>query len=151
MGRILIFSYRNYCSVLSVTLSSLPAEPKRYSVDWLCFSINPPFLFGLLVVNFSSHTHTHTRTHTHTHTHIYIYICVCVCVCVCEWERERERERERETKWIELDKYVERDIRNIYIYIYIYIYTCNNTVTIWGIIHSRIWKQLTQSRPEDQT
>ena len=30
------------------------AEPKRYSVDWLCFSINPYFLFGLLVVNFSS-------------------------------------------------------------------------------------------------
>ena len=29
------------------------AEPKRYSVDWLCFSINPHFLFGLLV-NFSS-------------------------------------------------------------------------------------------------
>ena len=29
-------------------------EPKRYSVDWLCFSINPYFLFGLLVVNFSS-------------------------------------------------------------------------------------------------
>ena len=30
------------------------AEPKRYSVDWLCFSINPYFLFGLFVVNFSS-------------------------------------------------------------------------------------------------
>ena len=30
------------------------AEPKRYSVDWLCFSINPHFLFGLLVVNYSS-------------------------------------------------------------------------------------------------
>ena len=30
------------------------AEPKRYSVDWLCFSINPYFLFGLLIVNFSS-------------------------------------------------------------------------------------------------
>ena len=30
------------------------AEPKRYSVDWLCFSINPYFLLGLLVVNFSS-------------------------------------------------------------------------------------------------
>ena len=30
------------------------AEPKRYSVDWLCFSINPHFLFGLFVVNFSS-------------------------------------------------------------------------------------------------
>ena len=30
------------------------AEPKRYSVDWLCFSINPHFLFGLLVFNFSS-------------------------------------------------------------------------------------------------
>ncbi len=30
------------------------AEPKRYCVDWLCFSINPHFLFGLLVVNFSS-------------------------------------------------------------------------------------------------
>ena len=25
------------------------AEPKRYSVDWLCFPINPHFLFGLLV------------------------------------------------------------------------------------------------------
>ena len=30
------------------------AKPKRYSVNWLCFSINPHFLFGLLVVNFSS-------------------------------------------------------------------------------------------------
>ena len=30
------------------------AELKRYNVDWLCFSINPYFLFGLLVVNFSS-------------------------------------------------------------------------------------------------
>ena len=30
------------------------AEPKRYSVDWLCFSINPHFLFGSFVVNFSS-------------------------------------------------------------------------------------------------
>ena len=30
------------------------AEPKCYSVDWLCFSMNPHFLFGLLVVNFSS-------------------------------------------------------------------------------------------------
>ena len=30
------------------------AEMKCYSVDWLCFSINPHFLFGLLVVNFSS-------------------------------------------------------------------------------------------------
>ena len=30
------------------------AELKRYSVDWLCFSINPYFLFGLHVVNFSS-------------------------------------------------------------------------------------------------
>ena len=30
------------------------AELKRYSVDWLCFSINPHFLFGLFIVNFSS-------------------------------------------------------------------------------------------------
>ena len=30
------------------------AELKRYSADWLCFSINTPFLFGLRVVNFSS-------------------------------------------------------------------------------------------------
>ena len=45
------------------------AEQKRYSVDWLCFSINPHFLFGLFVV-----------THTHTHTHIYIYIYIYIAV-----------------------------------------------------------------------
>ena len=30
------------------------AEPKLYSVDWLCFSINPYFLLRWLVDNFSS-------------------------------------------------------------------------------------------------
>ena len=40
------------------------AEPKRYSVDWLFFSINPYFLFGLLVVNI----------------YIYIYIVANCCV-----------------------------------------------------------------------
>ena len=66
------------------------AEPKRYSVDRLCFSINPHFLFGLLVVNFSSqivgllsiiffhiyiYIYTHTHKQTHTHTHLYFDQC----------------------------------------------------------------------------
>ena len=47
------------------------AEPKRYSVDWLCFSINPYFLFGLLVVNFSSQI---VGLLSIIFFHIYIYI-----------------------------------------------------------------------------
>ena len=42
------------------------AEPKRYSVNWICFSINPHFLFKLLVVNFSSYIYIY----------IYIYIVI---------------------------------------------------------------------------
>ena len=59
--------------------------------DWLCFSINPHFLFGLLVVNFSSYVYIylykfincqsvmdngkwHSTLYTHTNTHMYICI-----------------------------------------------------------------------------
>ena len=52
------------------------AEPKRYSVDWLCFSINPYFLFRLLVVNFSSQI-------VGLLSIIFFHIYVCVCACVC--------------------------------------------------------------------
>ena len=48
------------------------AEPKRYSVDWLCFSINPHFLFGLLV-NFSSKI-VGLLSIIFFHIYIYIYI-----------------------------------------------------------------------------
>ena len=48
------------------------AEPKRYSVDWLCFSINPYFLFRLLV-NFSSQT-VALLSIIFFHIYIYIYI-----------------------------------------------------------------------------
>ena len=49
------------------------AEPKRYSVDWLCFSINSHFLFGLLVVNFSSQI-VGLLSIIFFHIYIYIYI-----------------------------------------------------------------------------
>ena len=65
------------------------AEPKRYSVDWLCFSINPYFLFGLFVVNFSSQI-------VGLLSIIFFHIYMCVYMCV--WEREKEREREWERK-----------------------------------------------------
>ena len=53
------------------------AEPKRYSVDWLCFSINSYFLFGLLVVNFSSQI---VRLLSIIFFHIYIYIYRIICI-----------------------------------------------------------------------
>ena len=59
------------------------AEPKRYSIDWLCFSINPYFLFGLLVVNFSSQI---VGLLSIIFLHIYIYIYIYICVCVCVWK-----------------------------------------------------------------
>ena len=49
------------------------AESKRYSVDWLCFSINPYFLFGLFVVNFSSQI-VGLLSIIFFHIYIYIYI-----------------------------------------------------------------------------
>ena len=55
------------------------AEPKRYSVDWLCFSINPYFLFGLLVVNFSSQI-VGLLSIIFFHIYIYIYIYIYICL-----------------------------------------------------------------------
>ena len=59
------------------------AEPKRYSVDWLCFSINPYFLFGFFIVNFSSQIvgllsiiffHICIYIYIYIYAHIYIVI-----------------------------------------------------------------------------
>ena len=62
------------------------AEPKRYRVNCLFFSINPYFLFGLFVVNFSSQIVgllSIIFLHKYIYIYIYIYVCVCVCVYVC--------------------------------------------------------------------
>ena len=50
------------------------AELKRYSVDWLCFSINPYFQLGLLVVNFSSQIVGLLSIIFFLYIYIYIYI-----------------------------------------------------------------------------
>ena len=55
------------------------AELKHYSVDWLCFSINPPFLFGWLVVNFSSQI---VRLLSIIFFPIYIYIYIHTHMCI---------------------------------------------------------------------
>ena len=62
------------------------AEPKRYSVDWLCFSINPHFLFGLLVVNFSSQiVGLLSIIFFHIYIYIYIYIYECIYMHTCRY------------------------------------------------------------------
>ena len=53
------------------------AEPKHYSVDWLCFPINPYLLFGLLVVNFSSQI-VGLLSIIFFHIYIYIYIYIYI-------------------------------------------------------------------------
>ena len=66
-----LFFLKNYCSVMSVTLSTLPGKFKCSLNDFFCpDGINPNF--GL----------TGPNNTIYIYIYIYIYMCVCVCVCV---------------------------------------------------------------------
>ena len=94
------------------------AEPKRYSVDWLCVSINPHFLFGLLVVNFSLQITIHYFL---PYIYIYIYIYIYEYISIYKSIIDNKHYLSILQHWILhlLNKWSSKNPKPIYIYIYI--------------------------------